>query len=304
MKSSNLDVLVTGATGKQGGAVVRHLLARGHRVRALCRRPSSPRAEALSAAGVRVFQGDLDDRSSIDRAISGAYGVFSVQDYWDGAPEKTLGPVGEERQGRNVLDAARIAGVRHVVQASGAGVTTAPYLAANRGKAAIERYGRSLGIPFTVIRGAYFMENFDDPKMPMLAGLLQGQLCLPFDADTRLQMVACDDVGALATLAFERTEELGTSTFDAAGDELSMVQIAETFSRVMGREVRFAGGSDGLVEVRKSDPDMADLFASVNELGFLAFIPALRALLPELTTLETYLRRAGWGERGTSGLAA
>jgi uncharacterized protein YbjT (DUF2867 family) len=297
MRQSTNEILVIGATGRQGGAVVRHLLERRHPVRALCRNPESKKARTLSSWGVRVVPGNLDERSSLDRAFDGVHGVFSNQNYWDGFPPNKLGPEREAQQGKNVLDAAKAAGVAHVVQASGAGVTIAPEIAANRGKLAIEEYGLSLGVPLTIIRSVFFMENFDDAMLGLRESILDGRLEMPFDPGFRLQMIAADDLGHLVALAFERPFELVGQRFDAAGDELTMVGIAETFSRVLGRPVRYTGGSARLAEVRRQDEDLAELFANVHRHGFQAFIPALRALHPGMLRFETYLRRAGWAGR-------
>src|SRR5215212_7120293 len=115
------DILVTGATGAQGGAVVRHLIYRGWTVRALSRSLEKPEARALAEIGVHVVQGDMEDRASLDAAMEGAYGVFSVQNFWDGFPQQVLGAEGEVRQGKNVADAAKAAGVEHFVQTTAAG---------------------------------------------------------------------------------------------------------------------------------------------------------------------------------------
>src|SRR5690348_8778434 len=102
MSNSNKEILVIGSTGLQGGTVVRHLLAHGYRVRALCRDPGSALARAVADKGVRVVRGDLEDRASLDAAVKGVYGVFSVQNYWQGFPAAPkLGREGEQRQGIN-----------------------------------------------------------------------------------------------------------------------------------------------------------------------------------------------------------
>ena len=300
MKQLTTEILVVGATGRQGGAVTRHLRRHGYGLRALCRDPESKAAQALSAEGVRVVKGNLEDRSSLDEAVNGAHGVFCVTDYWDGFPANKLGSEREARQGCNLLDAAKAAGVEHVVQASGAGVTIAPELDANRGKRLIEEHGRALGLELTIIRSAFFMDNFEDPAMGLLDSLLRGKLEMTFDPTTRLQMIAVDDIGHLVAMAFDRRGGLAGTRFDAAGDELTMVDIAETIARVMGRPVRYTGSSAGLSELRKYHPEMADLFESVNRFGFQAFIPGLRALHPEMLTFEAYLRRSGWATRSAA----
>jgi uncharacterized protein YbjT (DUF2867 family) len=115
MNTNGKVILVTGATGHQGGASARHLLANGWRVRALVRNPDDPTARALADSGVEVVQGDMIDRASLDRAMHGVYGVHSVQAY---LPKDAAGEI---RQGTNVADAAKAAGVQHLVYSSAAG---------------------------------------------------------------------------------------------------------------------------------------------------------------------------------------
>lgn len=94
-------ILVSGATGNQGGAVVRRLLERGFRVRALSRDTQKPEAQALAEGGAEVVRGDLNDPASVEQAVEGVYGVFSVQNFYEGGYE------GEVRQGKTLADAAK-----------------------------------------------------------------------------------------------------------------------------------------------------------------------------------------------------
>src|SRR5713226_3325729 len=111
---ANVDrtVLVTGATGRQGGAVIRHMLPNGWKLRALTRNSSSHAAQELARQGVDVVQGDLEDPSSLDRVSRGVYGIYSVQDFW------TVGAKREVQQGKNLAEAAKKAGVQHFVYSS------------------------------------------------------------------------------------------------------------------------------------------------------------------------------------------
>lgn len=300
MDNIDREILVVGATGTQGGAVVRHLLRRGYRVRALCRDPEKPAVRGLVSQNVRVFRGDLDEPSSLEAAVKGAYGVFGVQNFWDGFPEHKLGREGEERQGRNLLNAAKAAGVSHFVQSSGGGVTILPDVDVNRSKLAVEQHGKSIRIPLTVIRGVFFMDNFANPVWGFRDAVLQGRLELPFSLDTRLQMLAVDDLGHFVAMAFDRPDDFIGATFDLAGDQLTMHEMAETFTRVMRRPVTFTGSPDGLAHMRAMDADLGDLFTGVYKHGFQAFIPGLRALHPDMLTFEAYLRKTGWETLGAS----
>jgi len=110
--NTDKTVLITGGTGRQGGAVVSHMLSRGWRLRALTRQSSSYAAQRLAGQGVELVQGDLEDQTSIERAARGVYGVYSVQDFW------AVGARREVQQGKNLGEAAKKAGVEHFVYSS------------------------------------------------------------------------------------------------------------------------------------------------------------------------------------------
>jgi uncharacterized protein YbjT (DUF2867 family) len=297
MEQRGKEILVTGATGQQGGAVVRHLLQRGWSVRALCRDPEKPAARALADVGVRVLRGNLDDRASLDEAVKGVYGVFGLQNFWDGFPGQVLGLEGEVRQGKHLLDAAKAAGVQHFVQASApgaAGPTGIPHIESKR---QIEKYARSLRIPVTVIRPVFYMDNFNVAAWGFQGPVLEGRLDLPLVADKKLSMVAVDDIGHFAALAFDRPGDFLGAAFEVASEELTMLEIADTFSRVMGRPVRFAGGPERIAEIRQYSEEFARMYEWFNEEGFNPFMPGLRALYPGLCTFESFLRKTGWEKR-------
>ena len=148
MSNSEKTIVVTGATGQQGGATARHLLAQGWHVRALTGDPQGAAAQALAAAGAEVVSGNMYDRASLDQAFAGAYGVFSVQNFW--LPD--VGAAGEVRQGKIVADAAKAAGVRHLVYTSVGGDERQTGLSHFDSKWQIEEYVRSLSLPVTVLR--------------------------------------------------------------------------------------------------------------------------------------------------------
>jgi uncharacterized protein YbjT (DUF2867 family) len=297
MEHGSQEILVTGATGAQGRAVIRHLLQRGYRVRALCRDPEKPAARALAEAGVRIAPGNLDDRASLDAAVNGVYGVFGVQNFWDGFPGPYLGFDGEVRQGKSLLDAAKAARVAHFIQTSAGGAGAPTGVPSTDSKREIEKHARGIKIPLTIIRPVFFMDNFDNPGWGFQQPILEGRLELPIDGEVKLQMIAVDDIGQFAARAFDRPKEFIGTAFDLAGDTLTMVEIAETFSRVMGREVRFVGGRERIAGLRAFNAELALIFEWFSAGGFDAFIPALRALHPGMLTFEDHLRRAGWEGR-------
>jgi uncharacterized protein YbjT (DUF2867 family) len=243
---STAPVLVTGATGKQGGATARALLAAGVPVRALVRDPATDRAKAVEALGAELVTGDLNDRDSIAHAAKGARAVFSVQ-----MPVFTADGVdfdGEVAQGINLIEGAKAAGVEQFVHTSvtGAGQhTEAPGWAEGRwgfmeptlgAKAAIQDRLRAAGFPrWTLLKPGFFMENF----LPAMAYLfprgLDGGLVTILKPETRLSLVAVDDIGRAAAAAIAEPERFDGVELELASDYRSMTEIAEVLSRVLGR---------------------------------------------------------------------
>ncbi|MER7515068.1 NmrA/HSCARG family protein [Streptomyces sp. NPDC126499] len=261
-------ILVTGATGSQGGAVARALLAAGFPVRALVRDPRTPAAHALAASDAELVTGDLDDVGSLRQAARGAYGVFSVQpsDMADPRPEE------EVRRGRNVADAAAAEGVTQLVQSSVGGADQATGVPHFASKAEIEAYVAGLDIRVTVLRPVFFMENW-----PYLWG---GPV--PLDADTSLQMIAVADIGRIAAEVFAGPGEFTGRTIEIAGDELTVRAAFALFAKADGR-VRYERSP------RERD---APMFTWLNERGYAADLAALRRRHPELRSLADWLREA------------
>ncbi|MEV6133338.1 NmrA/HSCARG family protein [Streptomyces violaceusniger] len=276
-------ILVLGATGNQGGSVARELLRRGRPVRGLTRDPHSAKAQELAAAGAEVVSGDLDDPRSLDAALSGVYGVYSVQTF--------MGPGGieaEERQGRAVADAAARAGVAHFVYGSVGGAERNSGVPHFDSKARIEKHIVGLGLPATMLRPAYFINNFAFMGPVRDADGLVVSLALK--PGTALQMIAPEDIGLFAADAFDNPEEYIGSQLELASEELTGPQLAEVFEKVSGIPTRFE--EQDLDRLRQAGSEMGAMFAWFNDHGYRADIPALRAQHPELTTLETWARRS------------
>ncbi len=280
-------ILVTGATGRQGGAVARHLLADGWPVRALVRDPGKPTAEALVQQGVELVRGDLDDPDSLEQALTGVYGVYSVQNFW----LPGVGAEGERRQGEALADAAGQAEVKHLVYSSVGGAERNTGLAHFESKWQIERYIRALGLPATVLRPAYFMENFLWQRKSILE---QGILAQPaLRRDVALQMIAVDDIGAFAALAFAKPEQFVGKALEIAGDEMTLPDAAEVMSRICRQPVRYEPAE---MPPGGANAENLKMQAWFNESGYQAYIPALQRLYPGLTNLETWLERTGWSK--------
>jgi uncharacterized protein YbjT (DUF2867 family) len=275
-------VLVAGATGKQGGAVARSLLDRGFRVRGLTRNPQKPEAQALTEQGVEVVQGDMEDRSDMDRVLDGAYGVFSVQNFLE------TGYDGEVQQGKTVADAAKAAGVEHFVYSSVGSAHRQTGIRHFESKWEVEEHVRQIGLPYTILRPVFFMQNWE----MMREMILGGTLTQPLDPDKPFQQVAVEDVGAFAAITFERPDEWIGREVDLAGDEQTMPEIAETFGRVAGKEIGYYQVPWDQFEEQMGE-EFARQYRWFNDVGYEADIAALRQEYPELTTFELYLRSHG-----------
>src|SRR5215204_7320580 len=276
-------IVVTGATGKQGGAVARSLLDRGFRIRALTRNPQKPEAQALADRGAEVVQGDMEDRSAMARALKDAYGVFSVQNFLESGPE------GEVKQGKTLADAAKAAAIQHFVYSSVGSSYRETGIPHFESKWQIEKHVRELDLRYTILRPVFLMQNWE-----MMRGMvLGGTLAQPLDPDKPFQQVAVEDIGAFAAIAFENPERWIGREVDLAGDEPTMPEIAETFGRVIGREVSYYQVPWDQFEEQMGE-EITVQYRWLNDMGYEADIAALQQEYPELTTFERYLRAHGW----------
>src|SRR5574339_435730 len=197
---NNKVIAVTGATGQQGGAVATKLLADGWKVRALTRNLDKPAAQELASLGAELVAGDMDARSELEAAFKGAYGVFSVQNFW----LPNVGFEGEVRQGKNVAEAAQAAGVQHFVYSSVGAAQRGMGQKHFESKWIIEQYIHSLGLPYTILRPAAFFENFNWERAFLLNGIFNA---LGLRPEKGRQMIAVEDVGVFVALTFAKLEE-------------------------------------------------------------------------------------------------
>lgn len=291
MSNADKTVLVTGATGRQGRAVVRHLLPKGWKLRALTRNAATHVAKELAGQGVEVVQGDLEDAASLDRACRGVYGIYSVQDFW------SVGAKREVQQGKNLADAAKKVGVQHFVYSSVGGAERNTGIPHWESKWEVEKHIRQLALPATIFRPAAFMEMYN--VLEVEVGLLKGKLVDALRGDKPYQTIATDDIGAFVALAFERPKEFIGLELEIAGSELTNLDAAKVFSRVLARPVRFSKLPLPIVRLFMSK-EFYKMFRWFNGAGFKADIAALRRSYPEvhLHTLEEWLRKEGWHKRG------
>lgn len=271
--SGKLTVLVTGATGQQGGGATRELLARGHKVRALTRNPSGDVAGRLARAGAEVLAGDFSEPGSVARAAEGVDTVFLM-----GTPWANGGPALEAEQGIAAVDALTKARPGHVIYASVGSADQGTGIPHFDSKYRVEERLAGSGLPFTIYRPAAFMENLVAPWS--IGPLRDGVLVLALPAKRRLQQIAAADIGAFVSVLAERREAVFGRRIDIAGDEPTGEEAAAILSEASGRPIRYQ--EVPLDVVRQQNPEAAIMFEWFDRVGYHADIPAIRREFPEV----------------------
>jgi uncharacterized protein YbjT (DUF2867 family) len=272
MNPNARTILVTGATGHQGGAAARHLIADGWNVRALVRDAEKPEALALTDAGAELILGDLDDPASIEAAVWEAHGVYGVQ--------AASSVEAEAAQFKHLANAAKAADVQHFVYSSVIGAdreSTVPWVAA---KVENEHYLRLLQLPLTIWRPVTFMENLlDRQKSSILGGRITGAE----PPDVLHQWIAVDDIGRFVALAFAHPEVWVGRATEIAGDELSGRQAAAVLSRTLEIPVAYEQLAHPVVDMPAPAPQAPDA-PPPNR----ADIAKLRESIPDLLTMDVW----------------
>jgi uncharacterized protein YbjT (DUF2867 family) len=300
-------IAVVGATGAQGGGLVRAILAdrnSSFAVRAITRKPDSERAQALRAQGAEVVAADADDEASLERAFAGAYGVFALTNFWEHfSPERELA------QARNQAQAAKNAGVQHVIWSTLEDTRKWIPLSDDRmptlmGKYKVPHFDakgeadgifKQLGVPTTFLLTAYYWENlifFGAGPQRGPDGILA--ITFPMD-DKKLPSIAVEDIGKAAYAIFKRGREFINQTVGIAGEHLSGAEMARALTEALGQEVRYNNvtpevyrsfgfpGADDLGNMFQFKRDFNDYYVGARSLEF------SRSLNPELQTFQEWL---------------
>lgn len=272
-------VAVVGATGQQGGATARALLSAGVVVRALVRDPQKPTAQQLASAGAQLAVADLDDPATLRTAFDGTSRVFAMTTMLSGR-----GTAAEVADGAAIADAAKAASVEYLVYSSVGGAERHTGIPHFDSKRRVEEYIEKIGIPATFIRPTFFYENLLGESAQSEGDSIVVRLPLPDGIP--LQMIAVDDIGAVAAAALIDPSRVPAATVEIAGDELTGSQMAEVFGSRAGRPARY----EALPLDAVGDSDIREMFA------WLAKPPAYQAdwaltteLDPAAQTLQHWL---------------
>ena len=302
-------IAVIGATGAQGGGLVRAILAdRGgpFRARAVTRHPDSDKAKALAAAGAEVVAGDLDEPASLGPAFAGAYGAFCVTNYWEHfSPERELVQAGNQAR------AAKDAGVQHVIWSTLEDTRKWVPLSDDRmptlmgkykvphfdAKGEADQIFRDLGVPTTFLLTSFYWENLIYFGAGPQRGP-DGRLAITYPMDEKkLPAIGVEDIGKSALTIFRRGREFIGKTVGIAGEHLSGNELAAVLTRALGQEVRYNNvppevyrsfpfpGADDLGNMFQFKRDFNDYYVGARSLAF------TRSLNPELQTFARWLER-------------
>ncbi|MCP4001197.1 MAG: NmrA/HSCARG family protein [Gammaproteobacteria bacterium] len=271
-------ILVGGATGRQGNAVVDELLARGYRVRGLTRKPGGKKAQRLKDKGVELVQGNYADSDSLLNAMDGIERMF----FYSGFSRD------EAAEGANVVAAAKASGIKQLVYSSGAAANPENGLQ-GAAKMQVELTIIGSGIPYTVFRPVAFMENFDRQQSRFASqGITDSR-----DPERVLHFISITDIGFLVGEAFDDPGQWLNRAENVASDKMTVEEYVATFRNVMGQDIAY--NQVPLDEYLAILPKpLRPLFRWYDEEGYDADVVGLRAKYTNLTTLDSYLRATGW----------
>ena len=265
-----LTVLVTGATGNQGGRA-NALLKRGHNVIAFTRSPLSPAAQDLLSSGAKLAKGDLTDRASIEAAakkgVDAIYGVTTFVEH---------GIQTEITQGINLVDVASKAGVHFVFSsvASANKNTGVPHFDS---KWEIEKHILQSKMEYTIVAPVYFMENlinfgFDNLKKDIYAS--------PLSPEKKLAQICLDDIANFVVLALENRPKFIRKRFDIASDNLTGIEVTDILSKCLSQKIQYI--QIPMEDIRKQSPDLAKMYEWFEKTGYEADVLSLQRQFPEV----------------------
>ena len=281
-----LTVLVTGATGQQGGALSEVLLHRGHGVRAFTRNPESPAAQKLKAFGAEIFTGNFDDGSSLEKAVQGTDAVFAMGTPYEAGTEV------EMRQSLAVINAVASVGTNHLVYTSVGSADKNTGIPHFDNKFEVEKHIKSLRLPYTIIAPVYFMDNLFFPDN--LKALRNGSYALALPEGRKLQQIALTDVGFFNAHVLEHRDEFLGRRIDIASDEFSGTEAAEILSSLNGRKFNFF--EVPVEQVREQSEDLALMYEWFDRVGYSADIQSLRRDYPQIGwhSFDKWAKKQDW----------
>jgi uncharacterized protein YbjT (DUF2867 family) len=292
MVANKRKILVTGATGQQGGTLARLLLQKKHEVYALIRNtePESPKAQNLRNLGAKLIKGDLDNPESLEQATNGVDSVFLMGTWVE------VGTEGETRRGKMMVDIAKEKKIEHLVYSSVVNADKNTGIPHFESKYKVEQHIKNSGIPYTIIGPTFFMDNLLSYSR---AGLQQGQLALPLSPSLILQQSALENIAEFFALVLERRNSFLGKRIDITSDELTGEQAAKVLSYELRRKISYV--QVPLQQIRQASEDLALMFQWFERIGTGVDVISLHKQYPEVNwlTFKDWVKSQNW-----EGLAA
>ncbi|MGZ8558716.1 MAG: NmrA/HSCARG family protein [Chitinophagaceae bacterium] len=275
-------IFVTGATGKQGGAVVRNLLRHGFNVKALTRNKDSSAAQLLKQKDVDLIQGNLDNTATYSHHLKDADAVFCVLDFTKGAEK-------EIRQGIDFVNMAKEYGVKHFLYSSVVGADGHTGIPHWESKFQIENHIKQTGLSYTIIRPSSFYENFLIPQVK--SRLVKGKLVVPTHKNKVQQYISTEDIGKISAAIFINPEKYLGKTLNFAAEQLDGLQVAATFSKVWGKPIGYQQ-LPWIITRLAMGKDLYKMFSWINknDAVFVKDLDAFKKEFPGLLSLEEWIK--------------
>ena len=293
MVANKRKILVTGATGQQGGALARLLLQKKHEVYALIRstKSESPKAQNLRNQGAKLVEADLDKPDSLEQATNGIDSVFLMGTWVE------VGTEGEIRRGKMMVDIAKEKKIEHIVYSSVVNADKNTGIPHFESKYKVEQHIKNSGIPYTIIGPTFFMDNLLSYS---LAGLQQGQVALPLSPSRILQQSAVENIAEFSALALERRNSFIGKRIDIASDEITGEQAAKVLSNELGHKIRYE--QVPMEQIRQASEDLAVMFEWFERIGTGVDVAALHKQYPEVNwlTFKDWVKSQNWGDLAVS----
>src|SRR5712671_6128752 len=282
--SRKLAVVVTGGTGKQGGAVVKRLLERGHEVRVVTRSTESAKARELANAGVTLVRASLEDSSALTKALEGATSLFAMTTPFEG------GTQAEARQGISAANAAKAAGV-HLVFTSVGNANRKTGVPHFDSKYEVEQHIAKIGVRATILAPVFFMENLYYGKEQLAKGIY----ATPLPPTRQLAQVAVADIGTVAVRLLEDPGHFADKRFDLGGDELTGNDVVAILSRVTGRPFTYFQVPLDLIRQRMGE-DAVKMYEWFDRVGYTVDRDALRREFSDVAfhDFESWAKAQDW----------
>jgi uncharacterized protein YbjT (DUF2867 family) len=275
-------IFVTGATGNQGGATLRHLLSAGFRVKALLRNPSSEAGKKLIHPNVEIIKGDLNEPQTYKHHLDQVDAVFCNLSFKHGVDK-------ELNQGINLVNSAKENKVQFFLYSSVIGCDANTGIPHWESKFKLEKHLKKSGMAFSIIRPSSLYENLLIPEVNKR--IKKGKLVLPTNGNKEQQFISADDIGKIATAIFSNPEKYAGKTMTVAAEQMDGVKLAAVLSKALDKTITYQK-LPMIITRLVMGKDLTKMFRWINENDalFVKDISVVRNEFPGMLSLEQWIK--------------